>query len=50
VGSTLRRLLSARFAGPVRTARGGVGGAAWLALAAFDPALATRDAHARLCA
>jgi glucosamine kinase len=50
VGSTLRRLLSARFAGPVRTARSGVGGAAWLALAAFDPALASRDAHARLCA
>jgi len=27
-----------------------VGGAAWLALAALDPALATRDAHARLSA
>jgi hypothetical protein len=27
-----------------------VGGAAWLALAALDPALATRDAHTRLCA
>jgi glucosamine kinase len=50
VGSTLRRLLSARFAGPVRPARSGVGGAAWLALAALDPALATGDAHARLCA
>jgi N-acetylglucosamine kinase-like BadF-type ATPase len=50
VGSTLRRLLAARFAGPVRPARSGVGGAAWLALAALDPALATRDAHARLCA
>jgi N-acetylglucosamine kinase-like BadF-type ATPase len=49
VGSTLRRLLPARFAGPVRPARSGVGGAAWLALAALDPALATRDAHARLC-
>jgi glucosamine kinase len=50
VGSTLRRLLPARFAGPVRPARSGVGGAAWLALAALDPALATRDAHARVCA
>jgi len=50
VGSTLRRLLSAQFAGPVRRARSGVGGAAWLALAALDPALATRDAHARLSA
>jgi glucosamine kinase len=50
VGSTLRRLLPARFAGPVRPARSGVGGAAWLALAALDPALATRQAHDRLCA
>jgi len=50
VGSTLRRLLPARFAGQVRPARSGVGGAAWLALAALDPALATREAHARLCA
>jgi glucosamine kinase len=50
VGTTLRTLLAARFAGPVRPARTGVGGAAWLALAALDPALATRDAHARLCA
>jgi N-acetylglucosamine kinase-like BadF-type ATPase len=50
VGSTLRRLLPARFAGPVLPARSGVGGAAWLALAALDPALATRDAHAQLCA
>jgi glucosamine kinase len=49
VGATLRRLLPARFAGLVRPARSGVGGAAWLALAALDPALATRDAHARLC-
>jgi glucosamine kinase len=49
VGSTLRRLLPARFAGPVRPARSGVGGAAWLALATLDPALASRDAHARLC-
>jgi glucosamine kinase len=50
VGSTLRRLLPARFAGPVRPVRSGVGGAAWLALAALDPALATRQAHDRLCA
>jgi len=50
VGSTLRRLLPAQFAGPVRPARSGVGGAAWLALAALDPALATRNAHARLSA
>jgi glucosamine kinase len=49
VGATLRRLLPARFAGPVLPARSGAGGAAWLALAALDPALATRDAHARLC-
>lgn len=49
VGATLRALLPARFAGPVRPARTGAGGAAWLALAALDPALATRDAHARLC-
>jgi N-acetylglucosamine kinase-like BadF-type ATPase len=50
VGTTLRALLADRFAGPVRPARTEVGGAAWLALAALDPALATRDAHARLCA
>jgi N-acetylglucosamine kinase-like BadF-type ATPase len=50
VGSTLRALLPARFAGPIRRARTEVGGAAWLALAALDPALATRDAHTRLCA
>jgi glucosamine kinase len=49
VGTTLRALLPARFAGPVRPASTEVGGAAWLALAALDPALATRDAHARLC-
>jgi glucosamine kinase len=50
VGRTLRTLLAGRFAGPVRPARTEVGGAAWLALAALDPALATRDAHTRLCA
>jgi N-acetylglucosamine kinase-like BadF-type ATPase len=49
VGSTLRRLLPARFAGPVLPAHSGVGGAAWLALAALDPSFATHDAHARLC-
>ena len=49
VGTTLRALLPAQFAGPVRPARSGVGGAAWLALAALDPILASRDAHARLC-
>ncbi len=49
VGTTLRALLPDRFAGPVRPAHTGAGGAAWLALAALDPALATRDAHARLC-
>jgi hypothetical protein len=50
VGTTLRALLAGQFAGPVRPARTEVGGAAWLALAALDPALATLDAHARLCA
>ncbi|HWD42345.1 MAG TPA: ATPase [Actinomycetota bacterium] len=50
VGTTLRALLAGQFAGPVRPAGTEVGGAAWLALAALDPALATRDAHARLCA
>jgi glucosamine kinase len=49
VGAELRTLLAARFAGVVLPARTGVGGAAWLALAALDPALATREAHARLC-
>jgi glucosamine kinase len=48
VGSTLRRVLPARFAGIVRPARSGVAGAAWLALASLDPMLATREAHARL--
>jgi glucosamine kinase len=49
VGTTLRALLPGRFSGPVRPARTEVGGAAWLALAALDPTLASRDAHARLC-
>ena len=50
VGAELRRLLADRFAGAVVPARNGVGGAAWLALAALDPALATAETHARLCA
>jgi glucosamine kinase len=50
VGTVLRALLSERFAGVALPARTGVGGAAWLALAALDPGLATRDMHARLCA
>ena len=50
VGAVLRALLSARWAGVVLPARTGVGGAAWLALAALDPALATPETHARLCA
>jgi N-acetylglucosamine kinase-like BadF-type ATPase len=49
VGTILRALLPDQFAGPVRPARTEVGGAAWLALAALDPGLASRDAHARLC-
>lgn len=49
VGTTLRSLLSSRFSGAVLPARSGVGGAAWLALAALDPALATIATHERLC-
>jgi glucosamine kinase len=49
VGTTLRALLAGQFAGPVRPAGTEVGGAAWLALAALDPVLASRDAHAQLC-
>jgi hypothetical protein len=49
VGAELRALLAARFAGAVLPARTGVGGAAWLALAVLDPALATRETHTRLC-
>jgi len=49
VGSILRTLLPDRFSGTVLPARTGAGGAAWLALAALDPALATLDAHTRLC-
>jgi glucosamine kinase len=49
VGATLRTLLSARFSGPIRPAGTGARGAAWLALAALDPALATPTTHSRLC-
>ncbi len=48
VGAELRTLLAARFTGAVLPARTGVGGAAWLALAALDPALATSETHTRL--
>ncbi len=48
VGAELRTLLAARFTGAVLPARNGVGGAAWLALAALDPALATTELHTRL--
>ncbi len=48
VGAELRTLLAARFTGAVLPARNGVGGAAWLALAALDPALATSETHTRL--
>lgn len=48
VGAELRTLLAAGFAGAVLPARTGVGGAAWLALAALDPALATSETHTRL--
>jgi len=50
VGAVLRRLLQERFSGVVRPARTGVGGAAWLALAALDPGLASPEVHTRLCA
>jgi N-acetylglucosamine kinase-like BadF-type ATPase len=48
VGAELRALLAARFTGAVLPARNGVGGAAWLALATLDPALATSETHTRL--
>jgi glucosamine kinase len=50
VGQALRKTIQERFAGEVLTARDGVGGATWLALAALDPALATRTTHTRLTA
>ncbi|ONI78177.1 ATPase [Kribbella sp. ALI-6-A] len=50
VGRLLRQSIRDHFHGEVLTARDGVGGATWLALGALDPALATRDNHARLVA
>ncbi|MGZ0148493.1 N-acetylglucosamine kinase [Kribbella sp. WER1] len=46
--SPVGQLIREHFAGDVRTARDGVGGATWLALGALDPALATPQTHARL--
>lgn len=46
--SPVGRLIREHFAGEVLTAQDGVGGATWLALGAFDPALATRENHTRL--
>lgn len=46
--SPVGQLIRQHFAGEVRTARDGVGGATWLALAALDPALATTENHTRL--
>ncbi|WP_427885170.1 N-acetylglucosamine kinase [Kribbella sp. GL6] len=46
--SPVGQLIREHFAGDVRTARDGVGGATWLALGALDPALATEQNHARL--
>ncbi|MEU4196091.1 BadF/BadG/BcrA/BcrD ATPase family protein [Kribbella sp. NPDC026611] len=46
--SPVGRLIRKHFAGEVRTARDGVGGATWLALGTLDPALATRENHTRL--
>jgi glucosamine kinase len=48
VGRLIRGTIRQHFAGEVLTARDGVGGATWLALGALDPALATRENHARL--
>jgi len=50
VGATLRALLAERLPGTLLSARDGVGGAAWLALAAADPAAATDEARLRLTA
>ncbi|GAA3125895.1 N-acetylglucosamine kinase-like BadF-type ATPase [Kribbella aluminosa] len=46
--SPVGQLIREYFAGDVRTARDGVGGATWLALGALDTALATPQTHARL--
>jgi N-acetylglucosamine kinase-like BadF-type ATPase len=48
VGRLLRQSIHEHFDGQVLTAHDGVGGATWLALGVLDPALATRDNHARL--
>jgi glucosamine kinase len=48
VGRLLRQTIRERFEGEILTARDGVGGATWLALADLDPALATRATHTRL--
>lgn len=48
VGAKLRTLVAERFSGALLSARDGVGGAAWLALAAADPSAATEEARARL--
>jgi N-acetylglucosamine kinase-like BadF-type ATPase len=48
VGRLLRQSIHEHFDGEVLTAHNGVGGATWLALGALDPALATRENHARL--
>ncbi|MBA3234121.1 MAG: ATPase [Propionibacteriales bacterium] len=50
VGAQLRRFVAERFPGPLLSANDGVGGAAWLALAAADPAAATEQARIRLTA
>ncbi|MGH3365809.1 MAG: N-acetylglucosamine kinase [Nocardioidaceae bacterium] len=50
VGARLRDGLALRFSGPVLAARNGVGGAAWLALAAAAPAAATASIRERLVA
>jgi len=50
VGAVVRRLMQDRFSGTVLPGRTGAGGAAWLALAALDPGLASPEVHARLCA
>jgi N-acetylglucosamine kinase-like BadF-type ATPase len=46
--SPVGQLIREHFAGDVHTARDGVGGATWLALAALNPALATTENHTRL--
>jgi hypothetical protein len=48
VGARLRELIAGRFAGPIRSARDGVGGAAWLALGEVDPGTAGEAARRRL--